>query len=104
MVKEQMIVEDLAALDKISEERILDELQFRMEKGDSYTYVGDVLLSLNSNEIPAKYPRSVSFLKFQITVSNFPCFFYYYFLFKDSQQISLQITFRQCTTRSGCCR
>lgn len=59
LVKENMIVEDLAALDKITEERILDELQFRMEKGDSYTFVGDVLLSLNSNEIPTKYTRSV---------------------------------------------
>lgn len=57
---EKMIVEDIAALDKISEERVLDELQIRLENGDSYTYVGDVLLSLNSNDLPSEYERCVS--------------------------------------------
>lgn len=57
---EKMYVEDLAALEKLSEETIIEELRQRMLKGFSYTFVGDVLLSINSNEMPAELPRSVS--------------------------------------------
>lgn len=57
---EKMLVEDLCALDKLSEEKISDLLNQRLVKGDSYTFVGDVLVSLNSNELPDKFPRSVS--------------------------------------------
>lgn len=55
---EQMCVEDLAALEKLTEETIINELQLRMEKGNFYTFVGDVLLSLNSNSLPDEFPRS----------------------------------------------
>lgn len=55
-----MYVEDLAALEKVSEEVIVEELKQRLSRGDSYTFIGDVLLSLNSNELPLEFPRSVS--------------------------------------------
>lgn len=57
---EKMLVEDLCALDKLSEEKISDILKQRLERGDSYSFIGDVLISLNSNEMPSEYPRSVS--------------------------------------------
>lgn len=57
---EQMVVEDLSALDKLSEERISDVLKQRLEKGESYTFAGDVLISLNSNELPKEFSRAVS--------------------------------------------
>lgn len=57
---EKMLVEDLCAVDKLSEEKILDLLQQRLANGDSYSFIGDVLLSINSNEMPTEFPRSVS--------------------------------------------
>lgn len=57
---ERMYVEDLAALEKLNEDTILDELRHRTAKGFSYTFVGDILLSINSNEMPNELPRSVS--------------------------------------------
>lgn len=57
---EKMLVEDLCALDKLSEEKISELLKERLERGESYTFVGDVLVSLNSNEFPNEFPRSVS--------------------------------------------
>lgn len=57
---EQMLVEDVCALEKHSEEKISDLLKDRLERGNSYTFVGDVLISLNSNDLPNEYPRSVS--------------------------------------------
>lgn len=59
--QEKMFVEDLAALEKLTEETIVEELKQRMHRGDSYTFIGDVLVSLNSNELPSSYDRSVQF-------------------------------------------
>ncbi|KAK2587108.1 hypothetical protein KPH14_002873 [Odynerus spinipes] len=47
---EQMFTEDLAALEVLTEDTILDELQERLQQGHFHTYVGDVLLILNPNE------------------------------------------------------
>ncbi|XP_020292574.1 neither inactivation nor afterpotential protein C isoform X2 [Pseudomyrmex gracilis] len=47
---EQMLTEDLAALDVLSEDEILDQLRERLQRGDYHTFVGDVLLILNPNE------------------------------------------------------
>lgn len=58
---EKMYVEDLAALEKLTEDTILEELKNRFEKGYTYTFVGDVLLSLNSNDMPKEFPRSVNY-------------------------------------------
>lgn len=46
---ESMHVEDLAALDNLTEDTILDELQVKMSKGTFHTFVGDVLLIINPN-------------------------------------------------------
>ncbi|KAF5291882.1 hypothetical protein FQA39_LY14219 [Lamprigera yunnana] len=47
---EEMLVEDLSALDEINEETILQELEKRINLGQSYTFVGDILLSVNPNK------------------------------------------------------
>lgn len=60
MAPERMYVEDLAALEKLNEDTILDELRHRTAKGFPYTFVGDILLSINSNEMPTELPKSVS--------------------------------------------
>lgn len=46
---ETMQVEDLAALDFLSEDNILCELQIKYQKGSFTSFVGDVLLILNPN-------------------------------------------------------
>ncbi|CAG9784623.1 unnamed protein product [Diatraea saccharalis] len=46
---ETMQVEDLAALDHLTEESVLAELQTKLVKGSSTSFIGDVLLILNSN-------------------------------------------------------
>lgn len=56
-----MIFEDLCAMDQTSEEKISDLLKKRLGRGDSYTFAGDVLISINSNELPEKFSRAVSF-------------------------------------------
>lgn len=58
--KEKMFVEDLCAMDKLTEEKISDLLKLRLQRGDAYTFAGDVLISINSNEMPNELPRSVS--------------------------------------------
>lgn len=70
---EKMLVEDLCTLDKITEERISDLLKHRLQKGDSYTFAGDVLVSLNSNDLPKQFSRAVSivFLCFLDIYRNF---------------------------------
>lgn len=45
-----MFTEDLAALEVLTEDAILDELQERLQQGHFHTFVGDVLLILNPNE------------------------------------------------------
>jgi myosin-3 len=47
---EDMYVEDLASLDKISEKNVMKLLEDRMKVGQFQTFVGDVLLVLNPNE------------------------------------------------------
>ncbi|XP_025074650.1 neither inactivation nor afterpotential protein C [Pogonomyrmex barbatus] len=47
---EQMLTEDLAALDILTEDIILNELHERLRRGEYHTFVGDVLLILNPNE------------------------------------------------------
>ncbi|KAI4465640.1 hypothetical protein MML48_3g00022028 [Holotrichia oblita] len=47
---EKMDVEDLAALDYLTEDSILRELESRTADGNFQTYIGDILLTLNPNE------------------------------------------------------
>ena len=60
--QEKMQVEDMAALEKLTEEKIVDELKVRMDQGKSYSFIGDVLLSLNSGDLPKELPKNVCFL------------------------------------------
>ncbi|XP_057665363.1 neither inactivation nor afterpotential protein C isoform X1 [Diorhabda carinulata] len=52
---EPIYEEDLAALNPISERDILELLEKRVELGEYYTYIGDILLSLNPNETKRIY-------------------------------------------------
>ena len=72
---EKLHVEDLAALEQLSEETILEEITQRYKNGNTYTFVGDVLISLNPNETIPEYVRGVSKglrndLKFNDTLNN----------------------------------
>lgn len=60
---EKMFVEDLAALEPLSDDALLDEIKNRLKRGDSYSFIGDVLLSMNPNKQHPIYDRKVrSFL------------------------------------------
>lgn len=58
---ETMQVEDLAALEELTEDKILTELQTKLAKGSFTSFVGDVLLILNPNTDDEIYNESVSF-------------------------------------------
>lgn len=66
---EKMLPEDVCALEKLTEERMSDLLKQRLEKGDSYSFAGDVLISLNSNELPKQFSRAVSSVFFPMFVT-----------------------------------
>ncbi|XP_031788630.1 myosin-IIIb isoform X2 [Nasonia vitripennis] len=44
---EKMYMDDLAALDLLSEDAIVDQLQNRYERSQIYTYIGDILVAVN---------------------------------------------------------
>ncbi|KAK2585257.1 hypothetical protein KPH14_009957 [Odynerus spinipes] len=44
---EKMYMDDLAALDMLSEDAIVDQLEHRYEQGQIYTYIGDILVAVN---------------------------------------------------------
>lgn len=55
-----MVVEDLAAMEVLSEDTITRELEERFRRGFYHTYVGDVLLVLNPNmDVPSAYGKQV---------------------------------------------
>uniref|UniRef100_A0A182IJF2 non-specific serine/threonine protein kinase n=1 Tax=Anopheles atroparvus TaxID=41427 RepID=A0A182IJF2_ANOAO len=54
---EKLHVEDLAALEHLTEEAILEEVTQRYKNGNNYTFVGDVLISLNPNETIPEHVR-----------------------------------------------
>lgn len=56
---EKLYVEDLAALEKLSDDTIFEEVKNRLKIGSTYTYIGDVLLSLNPNKEFPIYDRKV---------------------------------------------
>lgn len=55
-----MLTEDLAALELLTEDVILDELRERLNGGEYHTFVGDILLILNPNEERDIYGTYVS--------------------------------------------
>ncbi|CAG9859253.1 unnamed protein product [Phyllotreta striolata] len=52
---EPIYEEDLAAIHPVTERDILEILERRMETGEIYVYIGDILLSLNPNERKSIY-------------------------------------------------
>lgn len=57
---ETMQVEDLAALEILTEDNILAELQTKLAKGSFTSFVGDILLILNPNTNDDIYNEEVS--------------------------------------------
>lgn len=57
---EEMHTEDLAALEDVTEDTVLYELQERNKKGQNYTFIGDILLFLNPNVEQDIYGLEVS--------------------------------------------
>lgn len=60
---ERMHVEDLAALDRLSEEAIIQELEARFKENYFHTFIGDILLVLNPNQHLNIYNDKVIFQK-----------------------------------------
>lgn len=56
---EKMVVEDLCAMDRATEEKITALMQKRLANGESYSFAGDVLVAVNSNVLPGDIPDSV---------------------------------------------
>lgn len=46
---EKMFVEDLAALERLTDETIVEGIKNRLMTGSTYSFVGDILLSVNPN-------------------------------------------------------
>lgn len=71
-----MHTEDLASLEDITEDTVLCELQERYNHGNTYSFVGDVLLYLNPNKEQDIYSLevhaicSIIFCAFQIDAFN----------------------------------
>lgn len=57
---EAMHVEDLAALEVLTEDSILEELQVKMSRGSFQSFVGDILLVLNPSTEMDIYNDTVS--------------------------------------------
>ena len=57
----KMYMDDLAALDLLSEEAIVDQLQNRYEQTQIYTYIGDILVAVNPFTNLGLYTGFVSF-------------------------------------------
>lgn len=57
---ETMQVEDLAALENLTEDNILSELQTKVAKGCFTSFIGDILLILNPNINEDIYNEAVS--------------------------------------------
>lgn len=57
-----MLTEDLAALDILNEDVILDELHEKLRRGEYHTFIGDILLILNPNEKHDIYGVHVSLM------------------------------------------
>lgn len=66
-----MRLEDLAALIDVNEDSVLDELQNRHVDGLSYTFAGDVLLYVNTNQNEGFYEKKVKFVVISIVICTF---------------------------------
>lgn len=59
---EQMFTEDLASVEHITEDKILEILEERLRIGHYHTFLGDVMLIMNPNEEHDVYGPHVSFV------------------------------------------
>ncbi|CAD7079978.1 unnamed protein product [Hermetia illucens] len=73
---EKMFTEDLAAIENPSDEKVVDLLGNRLKRGNFYTFIGDILLSLNSNDMAEQYDDQVhEKYKFKSRSENAPHIF-----------------------------
>lgn len=63
---EKMYMDDLAALDMLSEEAIVDQLQHRYEQTQIYTYIGDILVAVNPFTNLGLYTGIVSTIRYYV--------------------------------------
>lgn len=61
---EKMYVEDLAALEPLSDDGLLEEMKNRLKIGETYSFIGDVLLSMNPNKQHPIFDRKVCEVRF----------------------------------------
>lgn len=66
----KMFIEDLAALEKLNEESILEEVRNRTKTGSCYTFIGDILLAVNANETTMESPSVRSFVHIIFIYNN----------------------------------
>lgn len=59
---EKMFVEDLAAVEPLSDDTLLEVIRNRSKMGSNYSFIGDVLLSMNPNKVCPTYDNKVSFV------------------------------------------
>lgn len=57
---QHLLVEDLAALDTLTDNSVLEELKQRFRNKDFQTFIGDILLPINPYEDCAIYGEEVS--------------------------------------------
>lgn len=55
----KLVAEDLCAIVNLSEATVLETLKMRLSQRHAFTFAGDVLISLNSNDQPTEYPKSL---------------------------------------------
>ena len=65
-----MYMDDLAALDMLSEDGIVDQLQHRYEQAQIYTYIGDILVAVNPFTSLGLYTGIVSMIELLLLPSN----------------------------------
>lgn len=56
----KIVEEDLANLDRISEKTMLNVLEQRFQDRQFYTFVGDILIALNPNELLDIFGKKVT--------------------------------------------
>lgn len=56
---EKMFVEDLAAVEPLSDDTLLEVIRNRSKMGSNYSFIGDVLLSMNPNKACPHYDKKV---------------------------------------------
>lgn len=87
----KIVEEDLADLNCITEKSILELLQERFKNGNTYTFAGDILISLSVNgKVTGNYgPEVITTLKSSKDLDR---------VISDSQEIPFKVSIRKCST------